>query len=167
MTITATLTIGLAVTKSHLAFSILNFFVGFFGVTTQILVPFTADFAPPERRSFAYSIVLLGMLAGLLIARVLAGVIAQFSTWRYVYYNAVAVQYALLALAYWIIPDCPPKNGSEMGYLGILWTMLKYGFTEPAMIQIELMSLATSACFSSFWVTLTFLLGGPPYNYST
>jgi hypothetical protein len=40
-------------------------------------------------------------------------------------------------------------------------------FQEPVLIQACLINLASSACFSNFWVTLTFLLGGPPYFYST
>jgi len=106
------------------------------------------------------------MLSGLLIARVLAGVIAQFASWRVVYYTAIGAQFSILILCYFIIPDSPAKN-KNMTYWGILWTMMKYAVTEPLVVQIELMAIATSACFASYWVSLTFLLGGPPYNYST
>jgi len=39
--------------------------------------------------------------------------------------------------------------------------------TEPLVIQASIVNLASSACYSSFWVTLTFLLGDLPYKYST
>jgi len=45
--------------------------------------------------------------------------------------------------------------------------MGKYAVTEPVLIQACLVNLGSSASFSSFWVTLTFLLNGNPYNYST
>jgi len=32
---------------------------------------------------------------------------------------------------------------------------------------VAIINIASSACFASFWVTLTFLLGGSPYYYST
>uniref|UniRef100_A0A8H7XPA1 Major facilitator superfamily (MFS) profile domain-containing protein n=1 Tax=Psilocybe cubensis TaxID=181762 RepID=A0A8H7XPA1_PSICU len=164
--VTATLTIGLAITRSILVFQILNFLIGLANISPQILVPLAADLARPEQRAFAYSIVLTGMLSGVLIARVLSGVIAQFSSWRVVYYMAIGAQYLILLVSYAVIPDYPAKN-KDMTYQGILWSMIKYSVTEPLVVQVEIMSIMTSACFSSYWVTLTFLLGGPPYNYST
>ena len=98
--ITAGLTIGLAITSSLVAFEILSFFVGVCTVVPQILMPLAADLAPPERRASALSIVLAGLLFGVLIARVLAGVVAQFVTWRVVYYVAIGGQYGILVMLY-------------------------------------------------------------------
>lgn len=164
--ITATLTLGLAVTRSLMVFQVLNFLIGLANISPQILVPLAADLARPDQRAFAYSIVLTGMLSGVLIARVLSGVIAQFASWRVVYYMSIGAQYLILLVSYFIIPDYPAKN-KNMTYWGILWSMMTYSVTEPLVVQVEIMSILTSACFSSYWVTLTFLLGGPPYNYST
>lgn len=164
--ITASLTIGLAFVKNLLGFQIIAFLLGVANASPQILVPLAADLAPPGKRGFAYSIVLAGMIAGQLLARVLAGVIAEFTSWRVVYYVAIGAQYFIVSMCYFIIPDYPAKN-KDMTYRHILRTMLKFAFTEPLMVQIEFMAIATSACFANYWVTLTFLLGGPPYHYST
>jgi hypothetical protein len=45
--------------------------------------------------------------------------------------------------------------------------MARFAYTEPILIQACLVNFASCACFTNFWVTLTFLLGGPPYFYST
>ncbi|KAH9828967.1 major facilitator superfamily domain-containing protein [Rhodofomes roseus] len=164
--ISASLTIGLAVTNSLAAFEAICFIIGMVSVVPQILMPLAADLAPPERRASALSIVLAGLLLGVLIARVLAGIIAQFASWRVVYYMAIGVQYAVWGLLYLMLPDYPAKNAGAT-YFGILYSMAKFSVTEPQLIQAALINLASSACFSNFWVTLTFLLGGPPYYYST
>ncbi|KAL0960517.1 hypothetical protein HGRIS_005556 [Hohenbuehelia grisea] len=164
--ICASLTIGLATTNNFVVFEVLSFLIGALTVTPQILLPLAADLAPPERRASAISVVLSGLLFGILIARVLAGVIAQETSWRVVYYMAIGVQYFVLLGSYLVIPDYPAKN-AHLSYWEILWTMGKFAVTEPLLIQTCLINLASSACFSNFWVTLTFLLGGPPYNYST
>lgn len=153
-------------TRSLVAFEALSFLVGVVSVTPQILLPLAADLAPPERRASAISVVLSGLLFGVLIARVLAGVIAEFTSWRVVYYMAIGTQTAVLAGSYLILPDYPSKN-DDLTYFDILWTMGKFACTEPLLIQACLVNMASSAQFSNFWVTLTFLLGGPPYNYST
>ena len=149
--ISAALTIGLAVTSNLIVFEVLSFFIGVFSVTPQILMPLAADLAPPERRASALSIVLAGLLFGVLIARVLAGVVAQFVSWRVVYYISIAVQYAVLVSIYWLLPDYPAKNKGTT-YFGILWSMAKFCVTEPLLMQAALINLPSSACFSNFWV---------------
>ncbi|KAJ3504209.1 hypothetical protein NMY22_g17999 [Coprinellus aureogranulatus] len=142
-----------------------------------------ADLAPPERRASAISVVLSGLLFGILIARVLSGVIAEFASWRVVYYFAVSVQSLVLIGAYVLLPSYPAKNQGEgegegsgtgegegegeggkgegrLTYAKILKSMAKYAVTEPVLVQCTLVNLASAAAFANFWVTLTFLLGG-------
>lgn len=147
----SSLTIGLAITDNLQIFEAVSFLVGVVTVVPQIVLPLAADLAPPERRASAISIVLSGLLFGILIARVLAGVIANFTTWRVVYYMAVGVQYFVLVGAYWIIPDYPAKN-QGLTYFNILTSMAKYAVTEPQVIQAAIVNIASSACFSSYWV---------------
>jgi hypothetical protein len=89
---------------------------------------------------------------------------------------AIGVQYLVLALCYLFVPDYPAKdlNLSLFGstnivaqYLSVLWSMAKYAVTEPVLVQSCIVMAANAACFTNFWVTLTFLLGDAPYNYST
>ena len=166
VTLSTCFTIGLAVTNSLIVFETLSFLVGVVTVTPQILIPLAADFAPEKRRASAISVVLSGLLFGILVARVLAGVIAEFRSWRAVYYFAVGLQALVLVGSFFVLPDYPSKN-SDLTYLKILRTMAIFSVTEPILIQASLVNMASSACFSNFWVTLTFLLGEPPYNYST
>ncbi|KAG2124592.1 major facilitator superfamily domain-containing protein [Suillus clintonianus] len=161
-----TLTIGLAVTNNFQVFETLSFLVGVATVTPQILMPLAADLAAPDRRASALSVVLSGLMLGVLIARVLAGVIGNFTTWRVVYYMSIGVQLLVFIGAYLVLPDYPSKN-RDLTYFQILFSMAKYAVTEPLVIQVAIINIASSACFTSFWVTLTFLLGGPPYYYST
>jgi predicted MFS family arabinose efflux permease len=166
MIIATTLSIGLAITKSLIAFEVISFFVGMFSVTPQVLIPLTADLTPPQRRASAISIVLAGLLMGVLLARVLAGIIAEFSSFRNVYWMGVAGQYLFLIALYFVCPDTPAKN-PHLTYFQILYTMGKLAVTEPLLIQSCLISIASSATFSSFWVTLTFLLTEEPYHFNT
>ncbi|KAJ7242991.1 major facilitator superfamily domain-containing protein [Mycena rebaudengoi] len=161
-------TVGLAVTDNFIAFETLSFLVGVTSIITTILQPLAADLAPPERRATAISVVISGLILGVLVARVLAGILGQFSSWRTVYYFAIGVQALAFLMCYLLLPDSLAKNSNtQLSYAGILWTMAKFTVTEPALIQACLIHFAVSAAFTSFWVTLTFLLGGPLYRYST
>lgn len=85
----------------------------------QIMVPLTADLAPPESRSKAISITLSGLMLGVLVARVISGIIAEFSDWRNVYWMSVGLQYLILLMLWWALPDYPAKV-TDVGYWQIV-----------------------------------------------
>ncbi|KAI0055869.1 MFS general substrate transporter, partial [Artomyces pyxidatus] len=109
--VSASLTIGLALSHSLAAFQALSFLIGASSVAPQILIPLAADLAPPARRATAISIVFSGLLLGVLLARIVAGLVAEWASWRVVYYIAVGAQYAVLASLWATTPDYPAKNG--------------------------------------------------------
>jgi MFS family permease len=88
-------------------------------ITAQIMVPLTADLAPPESRSKAISITLSGLMLGVLVARVISGIIAEFSDWRNVYWMSVGLQYLILLMLWWALPDYPAKV-TDVGYWQIV-----------------------------------------------
>ncbi|KAF8825738.1 hypothetical protein HHX47_DHR6000300 [Lentinula edodes] len=135
-------------------------------VAPQILTPLAADLAPENRRASAISIIFAGLLFGILIARVLSGIVAEFSTWRIIYYIDVGLLAAVLVILYFVVPEYPAKN-KGLTYLHILKSMAKLATTEPILIQASLITMGSNACYMNFWVTLTFILGGSPYHYST
>ncbi|EDR01813.1 MFS DHA1 transporter [Laccaria bicolor S238N-H82] len=165
---TTFLTLGLAVTSNLHLFEALSFLSAATSLTPQILVPLAADLAPPAQSGFAFSIVLTGIMLGVLLGRVMAGLIAQFLAWRVVYYTSFGLQCLILVCIYLFFPDYPPhRANNELAYWEVFWTMGKYIVTEPLVMQIVIINLGAAACFANYWVTLTFLLGGAPYFYST
>ncbi|KAJ7148758.1 MFS DHA1 protein [Mycena crocata] len=160
------LTVGLAITRSLVVFEVLSFLVALSSVTPQVLIPLATDLAPANRRASFMSIVFSGLLMGILLARVLSGIIAQYSSYRNIYWMGTGGQYLIFIVLYLITPDTPAKN-PDLSYFKIFQTMGKFAVTEPTLIQGCLMMFCTSSIFSGFWVTMTFLLDGAPYHYST
>lgn len=64
------------------------------------------------------------------------------------------------------MPDYPRVN-TDISYLKILGTVVSYPFSSPILAQATLMGFCLFATFTSFWTTLTFLLLGEPYNFTT
>jgi predicted MFS family arabinose efflux permease len=87
------------------------------------MVPLTADLAPPEKRGKAISITISGLMLGVLVARVLSGIIAEFSSWRNVYWMSVGLQYLILIMLWWTLLDYPAKV-TDVGYLQIVCLLL-------------------------------------------
>ncbi|KAI1262619.1 MFS general substrate transporter [Xylariaceae sp. FL1019] len=164
--LTATLWIGLCLTESFNAFLSLSFLCGVGTVTPQLMLPLVGDLAPTHRRAASLSIVVSGLALGLLIARVLSGIVANFTHWRNIYWLALGAQYLTFILLFFTLPDYPAKNRG-LNYFTALWQMAVMVVTEPLLAQNCLMGFLLSGAFTNFWTTLTFLLAGPPYNYNS
>src|ERR1700712_545313 len=130
------------------------------------MLPLVGDLAPPRRRAAALSIVVSGFILGILIARVLSGVIANYTSWRTIYWMSCGLQYLIFILLWLFMPDYPSKNPDGLNYFKILGSIFTILFRNPVLIQACLISFFNSATFTNYWTTLTFLLAGPPYHYS-
>lgn len=130
------------------------------------MLPLVGDLAPPNRRAAALSIVVSGLMLGVLVARVLSGTISNFVTWRAVYWMSLGLQYIIFILLWLFMPDYPATNPG-MNYFRILWDILLMIPRHPVLVQACLAGMFCSAPFTSFWTTLTFLLAGSPYHYDS
>ena len=137
--------------------------VGLTSVAGQVMVPFAADLASPERRGRVVARIMTGLLLGILLARTVSGLLAQAAGWRTVYWLSAAVMLVFAAVLYRALPgeaDRPPSSwrrlvGSSLALLG----------AEPVLRRRALHGAAVFAAFSVLWTSLAFLLAGPPYHY--
>ncbi|KAK8869669.1 hypothetical protein IAR55_000237 [Kwoniella newhampshirensis] len=166
MTMTCLFSIGLALAKSVAMLEGISFVVGMLTVTPQICIPWTADLAPSARRARAMSITLSGLIFGLVMGRLFAGIISNFASWRDVYWLAVALQGCMTVILWLALPDTPDKD-IGLSYPGVLLSMAKMMTMYPTLVQVCVIAYFTSSVFAGFWTTLTFLLSDSPYHYNS
>lgn len=68
------------------------------------------------------------------------------------------------------MPDYPSANPDMsliQKYPGLLLDILRMPFKHPVLVQACLIGFFTASIFTSYWTTLTFLLAGSPYHYSS
>ncbi|KAL8809779.1 MAG: hypothetical protein Q9200_003115 [Gallowayella weberi] len=164
---TATVWLGLCLTNSFSVFCFLTYLTSVTTVTPQLMLPLVGDLAPSHRRATALSVVTSGLMLGLLFARLLSGVVTEYTSWRNIYWLSFGLQYLIFALLWLFMPDYPSTNPDGINYFRILYSILEIFFTHPLLVQACLVGFCTSTTFTGFWTTLTFLLSAPPYEYST
>ncbi|KAL8805808.1 MAG: hypothetical protein Q9182_001720 [Xanthomendoza sp. 2 TL-2023] len=164
---TATVWLGLCLTNSFSVFCFLTYLTSVTTVTPQLMLPLVGDLAPSHRRATALSVVSSGLMLGLLFARLLSGVVTEYTSWRNIYWLSFGLQYLIFALLWLFMPDYPSTNPDGINYFRILYSILEIFFTHPLLVQACLVGFCTSTTFTGFWTTLTFLLSAPPYEYST
>ncbi|HTK18605.1 MAG TPA: MFS transporter, partial [Mucilaginibacter sp.] len=133
-----------------------SYFVGIFSLIPQLLVPMTAHLAKPEERGAKIGFVMSGLLLGILLSRTISGFVGAHLGWRAMFYIAAGIMVVIWLLLFFLLPEVEPEyNGTYGALMKSLLTLIK---EEPALRVAAIRGALCFACFSAFWVTLTFLL---------
>jgi MFS family permease len=147
---TATLWIGLCVTRDFNAFLGITFITSLTTVTPQIMLPLVGEMAPPNKRAFSLSIVVSGNMLGIVLARVLSGIVTQYTSWRNVYLLALGLQYLIFAALWLWMPDYPSSNPSGMNYFRMLWTIVTLCKKHAVLVYAGAVSYCISGAFMNY-----------------
>ncbi|KAI0382210.1 MFS general substrate transporter [Hypomontagnella monticulosa] len=157
MFMTAMIWLGCTLTPSFDAFLGLSFVVGFLTVTPQLMFPLAVQYAPQRHRATMISIVMSGLVFGILVARILSGIVAQYTSWRNVYWISFGLQLVIWIFLVFSMPDYPVLSPGT-SYPRILLKIVTLPFLKPELEHMSFISFLTMGMFTSFWTTLTFQL---------
>lgn len=133
-----------------------SYLVGIFSLIPQLLVPMTAHLAKPEERGSKIGFVMSGLLLGILLSRTISGFVGAHLGWRAMFYIAAGIMVVIWLLLFFLLPEVEPEyNGTYGALMKSLATLIK---EEQALRVAAIRGALCFACFSAFWVTLTFLL---------
>ena len=137
---------------------------GLFSVVAQILVPLAATLATPDKRGKVVGTIMSGLLLGILLARTVAGLLANLGGWRTVFWVA-SVLMALMAIALWRgLPKM--KSETHLNYPQLLGSVFSLFIHDKLLRTRAMLGCLTFANFSILWTSMAFLLAAPPFNYS-
>jgi predicted MFS family arabinose efflux permease len=142
-----------------------GFILGFATVVPQLLVPLAASLAAPFERGRVVGTVMSGLLIGILLARVVSGMIGALFGWRAVYWSAAVLMIVLALVLRFFLPA--DRQRSTMSYGQLLRSLGSLLRTEPVLREAGIFYALSFGAFSAFWVTLTFFLQTPPYHYGS
>ena len=137
---------------------------GLFSVVAQVLVPFAATLAAPERRGKVVGTVMSGLLLGILLARTVAGALANLGSWRTIYWVGAAG----MVLAAAVLRRALPRHHQPLGlsYLGLMRSIADLFREEPELRLRAVIGASAFGAFAVLWTCVSFLLAAPPYGYS-
>jgi predicted MFS family arabinose efflux permease len=164
----ALLTLALAATTlvpSLAALLVVSFLVGAFSVAAQVILPFAAAMAKPERRGEVVGAVFTGLLIGILGARVGGGFVAEHFGWRWVYALSAVLVVGGVAAIWTRLPTLPSHY--DGGYGALLRSTLQQVARFALLRRVMLIAALAFGTFCSFWTTLTFHLSGAPFHYGS
>ena len=137
--------------------------LGVTAVVAQIVVAMSSSLAAEEERGRVVGTVMSGLLIGILVARIISGIVAQLLGWRVMYVIAALAILLLAAVLRLALPRVPTTE--RLSYPQLLRSVLVLVREEPLLRQRMLLGSTAFGCFSILWTSVAFLLSGAPYHY--
>ncbi|CAI8738951.1 putative uncharacterized transporter YgaY [Pseudomonas sp. IT-P12] len=139
--------------------------VGVLAVVVQVLVAYAAVLATPAQRGQAVGTVTSGIVLGILLARLSAGMIADLAGWRTVYFVSSGLMLTLAIVFCRVLPStAAPRNHSS--YTGLIRSLFMLFLTDPILRIRGLLALLIFAAFSVLWTAMVLPLSAPPLSLS-
>lgn len=159
--------IGLMVTASASSIAVVLFgtaLAGCMSVAAQILIPFASTLATKHERGRVVGTLMAGLLLGILLARVAAGIVADLYNWRAIYWLAAIMMLAASLMLRLVLPKS--KSATDLSHKDLLVSLFHLYIDESILRSRALIGVFLFASFGVFWTPLAFLLAGPPHGYS-
>ncbi|HET6870537.1 MAG TPA: MFS transporter, partial [Solirubrobacteraceae bacterium] len=157
---------GLGLAAAAPSFTLFALAIAILGVTAvvaQIIVAMSSSLAAETERGRVVGTVMSGLLIGILVARTISGLIAEFLGWRAVFVIVAAAMVMLAAVLRCALPRVPPTE--RLPYPRLLQSTLDLVRSEPLLRQRMLIGATAFGCFSVLWTSIAFVLAGPPFHY--
>ena len=137
---------------------------GVCSVVAQILLPLGASLASEAERGRVVGTIMSGLLTGILLARTVAGSLADLGGWHTVYWCGTGGMLLMTLVLSRQLPHTPATPGLRYGQL--LQSVLRLFAEEPSLRLRGLLGAMSFATFSVMWTSVAFLLSAPPFGFS-
>ncbi|GIP22286.1 MFS transporter [Paenibacillus sp. J22TS3] len=162
--LTATVLTAAAVSKSAILFLTASLVIGVGSVAAQILVPYAAHLSPEAVRGRNVGNVMSGLLLGIMLARPISSLVAEYMGWRAIYFISAALIVALALVLAKALPSRRPSTATA--YPALLHSMLHLLKATPALRRRAIYHACVFGTFSLFWTTVPLVLTSPPFFFT-
>lgn len=162
--LTAAALVTAALAKQPFLFLAATLVIGLGSVAAQVLVPFASYLASDASRGRVVGNVMSGLLLGIMLARPLSSLVADFLGWHAIFaISAAAIVILAIVLAKVLPVRKPTAATSYTALLGSMWRLLR---TTPILRRRAFYHATLFAAFSLFWTTVPQLLASPKFQFS-
>jgi len=138
------------------ALLIASFVTGLTATVAQDIVPASAALAPERSRGKTVGTVMTGLLVGILLSRVVSGVVAEYFGWRTMYLIAALSVLLITLTLRRVLPRFTP--GTTVSYPRLLLSLVHLWRHHQTLRRAALAQGLLSVGFSTFWSTLALML---------
>jgi len=138
---------------------------GLLAVVTQVLVAYAATLAIPAQRGRVVGVVTSGIVVGILLARTIAGVMADLAGWRAIYLLSAGLTLLMALLLLRVLPKNEAAQPASR-YGALIASVFSLFRQEPVLRQRAILALLTFASAMVLWTPMVLPLAAPPLSLS-
>lgn len=136
--------------------------IGVTATLAQDIVPTAATLSTAGERGKVVGTVMTGLLLGILLSRVISGLVAEALGWRWMFAIAALSILGVGVAAWRSLPRFEPTT--QLSYTGLLASLLQLWRQYPALRRAAWAQGLISIGFSAFWSTLALMLHAEPFH---
>ncbi|MBU0670461.1 MAG: MFS transporter [Alphaproteobacteria bacterium] len=142
--------------------------LGFFTIAPYLLPAYASKRVAPERLGHVTATLTAGVIFGILIARVGAGVVAEYFSWRAVYWIASGAMIAIAIALPRIMPRLEATRDKPTGnYFALVMSVFPLLRSHREILLSGLIQGIGFAQFIALWLGLALHLTSPEMGYGT
>ncbi|QTD31432.1 MFS transporter [Pseudomonas fluorescens] len=138
---------------------------GLLAVVTQVLVAYAATLAVSAQRGKVVGVITSGIVVGILLARTVAGGMADLAGWRSIYLLSAGLTLVMAALLFRVLPKDEDARPSTR-YVALIASVFSLFREEPVLRQRAILALLTFASAMVLWTPMVLPLAAPPLSLS-
>ncbi|MCU7249268.1 MFS transporter [Pseudomonas koreensis] len=138
---------------------------GLLAVVTQVLVAYAATLAATAERGRVVGVITSGIVVGILLARTVAGGMADLAGWRSIYLLSAGLTLMMALLLWRVLPknEAPQPATTYVALIASVFSLFK---EEPVLRQRAILALLTFASAMVLWTPMVLPLAAPPLSLS-
>lgn len=158
--------LGMAVAAELLLFTLASTLLGFVTIAPYLLPAFASKRVAPERLGQVTALLTAGVIFGILVARVGAGVVAAEYGWRTVYWIAAVLMILVtLALPIAMRSETATEKQPSESYARLLASVFELAKQHREVLVSALIQALNFAMFTATWLALALHLTSPELGY--
>ena len=158
--------LGMALADSFVLFTLASTLLGFVTIAPYLIPTFASKRVAPDRLGQVMALLTTGVIVGILVARVGAGVVAETFGWRAVYWCAVAVMVGVtLLLPLTMRGDSQSSKGSSGSYGALIVSVFTLARSNRDALIGGVIQALNFASFTTVWLGLALYLTSDEMGY--
>lgn len=160
--------LGMVLAQDFALFTAASTVLGFFTIAPYLIPAFASKRVAPERIGQVTAQLTAGVIFGILVARMGAGIIAEYADWHAVYVGALALMAAVTAfLPFAMRSEVAPAKQPQARYGALIASVYTLAAKHPDMRISAAIQGLNFAIFTASWLAMALHLTSPALGYGT
>ncbi len=159
---------AMALAPGIIGFTLASTALGFVTIAPYLIPAFASKRVDPQRLGQVTALLTAGVIFGILVARVGAGIVAEHFGWRAVYWSASALMVAVTALLPITLRtggDAPARKTLQVPYFELIVSVFTLARSHRDMMVSAIIQAFNFASFTATWLALALHLTSEPMGY--